>query len=393
MRINKSSIDCCGCSACALKCPKQAISMEPDDLGFLYPSVDDAKCIDCGLCVKVCGFHSSNNSKHSSVKLVYAARLKDEALLKKSQSGGAFWALACTVIESGGIVYGAALHKDFTVSHIRTTSISEMECLRGSKYVQSNIDKTYTQVKTDLSNCKMVLFSGTPCQISGLLNYLGEKMYSNLITVDLLCHGVPSIFIWLDYIKWIEYNYKSKVTACIFRDKSYGWGTHFETFYLNNGQRIKKRMFRDMFYRHYILRDSCHHCPFTNLNRISDITICDYWGWQHESYLFYDNKGLSLILINTFKGEKLFNTAKISMDYEKNSSIKHIQPQMKAPAPRPKNKDQFVSDYNDKGFDYVVHKYSIIGLRYNIRVAIMGSITILNKIIWHINFFRKWLSV
>ncbi len=208
MRIDIHKANCCGCSACAEKCPKQAIRMLPDELGFLYPVIDEDKCVDCGLCVRVCVFHTQANKK--SLPLVYAGRLTDQELLAKSQSGGAFWGLAHSIMANGGIVYGATFRDDFSVAHVRTTSFHDMEQLRGSKYIQSDMNQSYVSVKKDLSNGFTVLFTGTPCQIAGLYSYLGNKNIERLYTIDLVCHGVPSPWVWMDYINYIEKQKKTR---------------------------------------------------------------------------------------------------------------------------------------------------------------------------------------
>lgn len=195
MRINKNKYDCCGCTACASICPRQAITMKPDLLGFLYPSIDNDVCIDCGLCVKTCQF-SGLSINANSTPIVFAVRSKDIKELSKSQSGAAFFELAKAFIQSGGVVYGAALGMDFSVKHIRVDTLGELDRLRMSKYTQSLISGVLQQVKADLKSGLSVLFSGTPCQISGINGFVPDKLKAKLTTIDLVCHGVPSPYVW-----------------------------------------------------------------------------------------------------------------------------------------------------------------------------------------------------
>lgn len=386
MRIDKNKYNCCGCSACAARCPKQAIEMRPDDMGFLYPVIDDGKCINCGVCEKVCKFQPNDFVHHEiTVKEVLGGRLKDKDNLARSQSGGAFWALATNIIHSHGVVYGAAFSPDLTVAHIRTTTMEELGKLRGSKYVQSRIEGTYREVTNDLQNGRVVLFSGTPCQVAGLYGYLGSINIDNLFTVDLVCHGIPAPQVWNDYMAYIEKQSNKKIARCIFRDKSFGWGSHIETFNFADGTKTSNHIFRDLFYSHLIIRESCHLCPYANLHRVSDVTIGDYWGWENVSRRFNDQKGVSLFLVNTDKGEKMIKSAQSDLEYEKSNLQDCLQPQLKGPASRPGNKDKFFMDYTDKGFCYVIRRYGFVGWRYKLKETINALILFNKKIMWHIN--------
>lgn len=227
--------DCCGCTACASICPHKAISMEPDALGFLYPIVDDRKCMDCGLCDNVCQFNDhydkSENLEHPQA---YAARHKDNNEILKSRSGAAFVAISDYVLSKGGVIYGAGYKDHFRVTHKRATTKKERDEFRGSKYVQSDLSDIFTQVKADLKNGLTVLFSGTPCQTSGLNSYVGKKLREHLILVDIVCHGVPSPYIWRDYLSFLEKKNKGEISIVNFRDKElYGWKAHKESYVIN----------------------------------------------------------------------------------------------------------------------------------------------------------------
>lgn len=228
----KNKDDCCGCTACASICPKDAITMEPDALGFKYPKVDLEKCIDCGLCEKVCAF---NDNYDKSLNLpqpdAYAARHKDMHEIETSRSGAAFIAISDRILEKGGVVYGAGFADHFRVVHKRATTKEERDEFKGSKYVQSDLTGVFRQVKKDLKEGLTVLFSGTPCQTSGLASYVGKKLRENLILVDIVCHGVPGPYMWRDYLDYLEKKQGSKICLVNFRDKQeYGWTAHKETF-------------------------------------------------------------------------------------------------------------------------------------------------------------------
>jgi len=224
--------DCCGCSACASVCAKDAIVMVPDALGFLYPQVNLDKCVDCGLCERVCSFNDKYDKSLNLLKPdAYAVRHKDINEIEKSRSGAAFVAISDCILENGGVVYGAGYAEHFRVIHKRATTKEERDEFRGSKYVQSDMNNVFRQVKEDLKNGLVVLFSGTPCQTSGLNAFVGKKLRENLFLVDIVCHGVPSPYIWEDYLCYLERKQGSEIYWVNFRDKQeFGWTAHKETF-------------------------------------------------------------------------------------------------------------------------------------------------------------------
>lgn len=229
--------DCCGCTACASICVHNAITMKPDALGFLYPKVDESKCVDCGLCERVCQFNGHYDCSLNLLQpIAYAARHKDISEVMKSRSGAAFVAISDYILEQGGVVYGAGYKDHFRVAHKRAATKEERDEFRGSKYVQSDMTGVFRQVKEDLKNGLVVLFSGTPCQTSGLNAFVGKKLRENLYLVDIVCHGVPGPYIWRDYLEYLEKKHGSKITYVNFRDKElYGWKAHKETFKFENG--------------------------------------------------------------------------------------------------------------------------------------------------------------
>ena len=359
---------CCGCTACASVCTHDAISMQPDVMGFLYPVVDNGKCVDCGLCEKVCAF---NDHYDTSLNLpqpdAYAARHKDMKEVETSRSGAAFIAISDYILENGGVVYGAGYTDHFRVVHKRATTKEERDEFKGSKYVQSDMNSVFRQVKKDLKDGLTVLFSGTPCQTAGLNAYIGRKLREHLILVDIVCHGVPGPNLWRDYIAYLEKKQGDKICWVNFRDKQeYGWAAHRETFKFVKGG--GKMIFTYLFYQHIMFRPSCRKCHFANTKRPSDITIADYWGWEKtDPDINKDDKGVSLILINTEKGRKLFDTIKDRMTEIPAELENCMQPNLLHPSVFNQKWKNFEKDYERKGFEYVMKKYGEDNWRHKVR--------------------------
>lgn len=229
--------DCCGCTACASICAHDAITMKPDALGFLYPEVDTSKCVDCGLCDKVCAFNDNyDRSLNLPKPETYGARHKDMNEVETSRSGAAFIAISDWILAQGGVVYGAGYTDHFRVVHKRATNKEERDEFKGSKYVQSDLTGVFRLVKQDLKDGLIVLFSGTPCQTAALNSYIGKKLRENLYLVDIVCHGVPGPNIWRDYLAYLEKKQGDKIVWVNFRDKQlFGWAAHRESFKFLNG--------------------------------------------------------------------------------------------------------------------------------------------------------------
>lgn len=359
MILVQNKVKCCGCSACENICPVHAIKMQPDDCGFLYPHVNIELCINCGLCKKVCSF---NNYEYRHNKLgkpleAYFGRSLDKEIVKNSRSGGVFVELSKYIFYMGGIVYGASIDDEHKVFHTRAESIDQIENMRGSKYVQSDIRSTFMQIKNDLHN-HMVMFVGTGCQVAGLYGFL-QDIPQNLITVDIVCHGVPSQKIWLENIKRIERLKNGKVSKCDFRDKSeLGWSTHYESYVINHKKYYRKE-YTTLFYSNHILRPSCFECKYTNQARPGDITIADGWGIGKKSRKLDDNRGVSLILINSDVGKKIKEEITHNLVLVECDEDAYLQPNLQAPSQRPSDYDQFWRDYMEKSYEYVVLKYVI----------------------------------
>ena len=359
IKIEKKE-DCCGCTACASICTHDAITMIPDALGFLYPQVDVNKCVKCGLCEKVCAFNDHYDTSLNLEKpIAYGARHKNMKEVETSRSGAAFIAISDYILEQGGVVYGAGYAEHFRVVHKRATTKKERNEFKGSKYVQSDMNKVFRQVKEDLRNGLTVLFSGTPCQTSGLNSFVGKRLRERLFLVDIVCHGVPGPYLWRDYLSYLEKIQGSPIVWVNFRDKQkYGWRAHLESFIFKNGG--DKMSFTFLFYKHIMFRQSCGKCHFCNTRRPSDITIADFWGWEKtDPDINKDDKGLSLVLVNTEKGKRLFEAIKDRMNVVPADLENCLQTHLRMPSDIHPLRMQFEDEYKKKGFEYAYLKYNI----------------------------------
>lgn len=305
---------CTGCEACTNICPVSCISMKEYKDGFLYPEIDNELCLECGLCKKSCPIYSSCFIENQNFS-IYACMALDDDIRKESSSGGVFRLLSEQIIKKGGVVFGAYFDDDFFVKHGWVDNFLELDKLMKSKYVQSYIGDSYKKARVFLNEGRIVLFSGTPCQIAGLKKYL-DKEYDNLICLDVVCFGVPSPLVFNKYIKAIELSQKSKITKINFRNKESGWtGRKFsiKIEFENKGslyELANDNLYQKSFYNGCNVRLSCYNCPYKNGYRISDITIADYWGVENYSPDMDDGKGTTLVIINNEKGYLLFETIK-----------------------------------------------------------------------------------
>ena len=364
MRIDKHKDDCCGCTLCSVVCPQGAITMKADTMGFLYPEVNDSLCIDCGLCVKKCAFTPQYTTENNHQQpIAYGGRHKDLKEVAKSQSGAAFVVLSDYILSQGGVVYGAGYKEHFRVAHKRAENAEERDEFRGSKYVQSDMTGIFTDIKVDLDDGKIVMFSGTPCQTAAVSSYFNNfKHRSNLFLMDIICHGVSGPFVWRDYLQYLEKKQGERLTAVNFRDKRYkGWHSYVESFTFEHSNTYT---YTYMFYSFISFRYSCGKCPYTNLRRPSDITVGDFWGVEQSKAapLGEDNKGCSLFIINTGKGNSWFEHTKHELEYVKVDLNEIMQPQLRHPVMLNKKRDQYEKDYSKLGFEFVRRKYGNVGL-------------------------------
>lgn len=309
--------NCCGCEACAEKCPVHCIRIEADEEGFLYPVIDSKNCINCNLCEEVCPF--INIEKRILSPSTYACINKDNEVRILSSSGGVFHCLAKKIIDDEGAVYGAAFDEKFNVKHEAAFNIEDATKFRGSKYVQSRMTGCFKEIEQLLKSNIKVLFSGTQCQVNALKNYLG-KDYEDLITIAIVCHGIGSDKVWQKYLFEISSKVESTVKYVRFRDKITGWSNYSIRVGLKNGMEYQNTKEKDSYMRAYtndlLLRPSCFNCKSKGTNMKADIVIADYWG-INGSELYIDNKGVSLVNLYTNKGHKFFDSIKNELYCEK----------------------------------------------------------------------------
>ncbi len=347
--------DCCGCHACYNACPKNCITMDIDNEGFWYPNINTEECIHCNMCQKVCP--TVNKSIIENEPTSYIGYNNNQDVRRNSSSGGMFTPITESVIANGGVVFGAAFNDVFEIEHIKVETIEELSKLRGSKYVQSKIGDTYKQTKDLITAGKKVLFTGTPCQIEGLYSYLGKDINDNLFTQDIICHGVPSPNVWNEYLKYRANGADIKDVS--FRDKKYGW--HYFSMKIDTDKKkYTKRLDEDLFIKLFldntILRPSCYACKYKKEVRISDFTLADCWRPNTvKSQLKDDDKGLSMIFVNTEKGKKLFEEIKdkyVVQEIDYDLAIKSQSAATSSVKPNIHRPDFFV-EFNNNDFAYI----------------------------------------
>ena len=314
IQINKQKTNCCGCRGCVQICPKQCISMQEDNEGFLYPVVDTGQCIDCNLCEKVCP-EINTDMPDSATTLntrIYGVKNINGSVCLNSSSGGIFSALAERIISEGGIVFGACLNGQHEVVHKYAANVDDLVPLMKSKYVQSNIGNCFLEVKQFLNSGKKVLFTGTPCQIAGLKSYL-RKDYDSLYTAEVICHGVPSPGIWRRYLTEVANGDISRIRTILFREKLDNlWYNWYFIIRGNDSRNIVSQPTGDnpfirAFLSNISLRPKCYECQYKSGRSGADLTLGDFWSIDRISPEFFDEKGVSLVVTHTAKGEKMIN--------------------------------------------------------------------------------------
>ncbi len=345
---------CSGCGACAAVCARKAITMIKDKKGFWIPYIDKSRCCECGICKKICPIQNRESGVFLKQKECYAMLSKDEILRQNSRSGAIFIEIAKWIVERKGIVYGAAFDKDLNVTHMRAETFDECKRFQGSKYVQSVTYDIYPLVEKDLKEGKTVLFSGTGCQVDGLLRFLRVRSTpeNNLYTCDLVCHANVSPGLYEDYRKWYEKKYRGKMDSFDFRDKSLGWSAHSESFYINNHKYIK-RGYSEIYYSNAAYRASCYDCPYARRERVADVTLADCWGGEKLSDIF-DNKGISLVIINSDKAQTVLNEIQDRLILREISLDEFLQPQLSHPIEKSERYQEFWNMYLTQGFAKVL---------------------------------------
>lgn len=375
--------ECCGCGTCVQICPKKCITFVPDSEGFLYPSVDIDSCIHCGNCYSSCPIKQSP-IPGSGIQDTFVAYSKNPVTRDNSSSGGIFSELALQILSENGIVFGAALGDRMYVSHTAVTDETEIEALRGSKYVQSDTSDCFKQTKVLLESGKKVLYSGTPCQIAGLKQFL-KKDYDGLYTVDIICHGVASPKVWDTYVHDCEQKNGSSVERVNFRNKESGWNKYSLCLNFENGQRTINSLDRDtylqLFLKNMSLRPSCYDCAFKGRERVSDITIGDAWGIEHFCEEWKDDKGVTLVLIHSEKGKELFemiNNSVQRLPLPQNNCALDYNTSMDHSAKIPKERADFFSGLNssDASLDKLLKKYSkeplVLSVKKKVKALLKG---------------------
>ncbi len=350
---------CTGCMACIDSCPVSAISLETSKKGFIYPKIDNDICIKCGLCDKICKTILSNNKKINNTLIpikIYAAKNKNESIRNRSSSGGVFYELTELILKNDGYVCGAIYNDRFEVEHVLTNDRKIRDKMQGSKYVQSNMYKLYEKIEEKLKQNKKVLFSGTPCEVAGVYKFLRCKnvCLDELYTCDIICHGVPSPKIFSDYLKDLENKYNSKIVDINFRYKENNYTQNIKIEFENGENYIsnyfKGDYFYNLFLKDYILRDSCYRCDYANMNRISDITIGDFWGIEKSIDNFDDKRGVSLVFINTDKGNGIFSKISDKFNLIESKEEDCMQNNLKRPCRIPQNYNKMWKTYIEKGY-------------------------------------------
>lgn len=365
---------CCGCTACQNICPKGAINIVEDQKGFLQPTINEDLCIDCDLCKKTCNEYVKKNE----IADVFLIKLKDNIQHTISQSGGAFTAISDVIMDRNGVVFGVVMDDNLEAKYSKAKSIHERDLMRGSKYMQARVENTYKEVQKVLKKGP-VLFTGTPCQVGGLLKYLSAKHIdtTNLFTVDLICHGAPSVRVWRETMKYISHE-TGKIKYAICRDKiQTGWGGSVSTFYGN--KKISTNTFCRIFFTDLCLRDSCYSCQYATRDRVGDITIGDAWGCKDMNPEFYDPMGVSLVCINTEKGKWLFDNFKNMVEFLEVSLDDYAQKNMSQSSIPHRSVQEFWEDFDSKPFSFIKKKYGENSIILNYKHVIKKGVKLLCK--------------
>jgi len=346
--------ECTGCGACINICPGNALSYTHDVYGFIMPRINEDKCISCGKCLKVC---PAKNNKKQNVLETYAAICYDEDIRFHSSSGGLFGTIASFILKNGGIVYGCTMDKNFQVKHIRVDNIALLKTVMRSKYVQSDMGNVYLLIQQDLESGKTVLFSGTPCQVSAVNNYISEKLKENLILIDIVCHGVPSQKLFDENISFLEKKY-GKLQDYHFRAKKtvkngMNWFFSFtDSTFHTHLYNWPEDTYNDLYMEAFTYRESCYQCKYTTVNRVSDITLCDFWHWDEFTDKFGEDDTVSGLIINSSRGMEIINRIKDHIKFVPVSiyDIAKYNSCLLKPSSRPHDQEKVIQFWKENGF-------------------------------------------
>jgi coenzyme F420-reducing hydrogenase beta subunit len=359
--LDNQYYECVGCNGCVQICPQSCITVQENNEGFWYPYIDENSCVECNKCREICPVNAGHRNDRAYPQ-AFGAKNKDDSIREKSTSGGLFSVFAHSMLENNGLVIGAVFDDDMNLKYAVAANLNDLEKMRGSKYLQSDIGDTYVLAKNMLLNRRNVLFVGTPCQVAGLYSFLGSD-FEGLLTCDFICHGVSSPGVFKDYLHSKEEKAQSKVREFVFRDKKTGWKMPSTVIKFANLKSetclFKNDVFSLAFRRNLILRPSCYRCKFSKIPRASDLTLADFWGVQEHCPELDDNKGTSLVLVNSEKGVKWFDLCSDKMIFKKVKPEKALSRNRNATSSvkLPVNRKSYFEDLTNHGFSYVESKY------------------------------------
>ena len=374
-----STDNCCGCGACVNVCPTKAIEYSENKYGFLLPKIDELKCISCGKCKKVCPILNINvnDGKHA-----FAATNKNGETIKMSSSGGIFYQLALEILEQNGYVFGCTIDENMQVKHICIDSKKDLGLITKSKYVQSFLGDTFCDIKLKLQAGSKVLFCGTPCQVAALINFVDNRFKENLLTIDIVCHGVPSQKFFDAYIKFLEAQKRKKIVEYTFRYKrSSRDGMNWYSSYRYEKGRRKIINWPEDSYNYYymkgaIYRNSCYQCIYAQEKRPGDITLCDYWGYEDLHKEFTLNDSVSGIVINTAKGAEILRGISLHLDLYK-TDLQHLISNngcMKAPVKFCCSDGNILDLWEKNGYKAVDRQFKMLHRKARVKYKIMRHI-------------------
>ncbi len=368
---------CTGCGACALRCPKGCIEMNPDAEGFFRPLIDEDTCVDCGACAAVCPVN--HRPELPKAPEAYAAYSLDESVRRDSSSGGVFTELAATLLARGGAVAGAALETDGVVRHIVVEDEAGLMKLRWSKYVQSEAWHVYAPIRTLLENGRAVLFTGTPCQAAGLAAYLGHP-YERLVVADLICHGAPSPAVWKKYLDFRAGQAGAPLRHAEFRNKDAGWKRYRVKLRFENGGEYSAAAAADPYMRAFLknasLRPSCHDCSFKGAHRAGDLTLADFWGVEKlQPALGSGDEGVSLVLVHTDKGARLLKDSAGRLCLAETEAVPALAENASyhRSSPVHRHRPRFFAELHRQPFDRLADRYCRDGFAQRLR-ALAGRV-------------------
>lgn len=358
MRLYRKKEECCGCGACEAICGTHAITMHQDKEGFFYPKIDERQCVGCGRCNAVCPFKQSQ--KAADFLQYYGARNINEKVRRRSSSGGIFSVLANYVLERSGSVFAAGFKSDMNVCHMEIQEKMDLDQVRRTKYVQSDMKNVFGMIRRRLDKEKWVLFVGTPCQAEALRGYLG-KNFTNLIITDLVCYGAASPGIWQKYVDFLNQRYKGKILEYNFRDKRNQDNGHMASWKncaVEKAYPLSKDPYSRMYFANMNLRPACYRCPFCKVERNSDFTIGDFWGIEKVRPDWDDGMGNSLVILHSIKAERVWEEVQDQCEVFQCRKEEILQPRLIEPTEYPRYRKVFMKVYQYAPFSLLVRKYS-----------------------------------